>query len=52
MAVNLRKGDKVNLSSASNRVAGVIVGLGWDSAVEGRASFDCDASAIICGTEG
>ena len=52
MAVNLRKGDKVNLSSASNRVAGVIVGLGWDSAVEGSASFDCDASAIICGTEG
>ena len=29
MAVNLRKGEKVNLSSVNNRVAGVIVGLGW-----------------------
>ncbi len=52
MAVNLRKGEKVNLSSANNRVAGVIVGLGWDSAKEGSASVDCDASAIICGVDG
>ena len=52
MAVNLRKGEKVNLSSVNNRVAGVIVGLGWDSAKEGNASVDCDASAIICGVDG
>ena len=52
MAVNLRKGEKVNLSSVNNRVAGVIVGLGWDSAREGSASVDCDASAIICGMDG
>ncbi|MBQ1441076.1 MAG: TerD family protein [Clostridia bacterium] len=52
MAVNLRKGERVNLSSESNRVSGVIVGLGWDSAKEGSASVDCDASAIICGTDG
>ncbi len=52
MAVNLKKGDKVNLSSSNNRVAGVIVGLGWDSAREGSASVDCDASAIICGPDG
>ena len=52
MAVNLRKGEKVNLSSVNNRVAGVIVGLGWDCAKEGSASVDCDASAIICGVDG
>ncbi len=52
MAVNLRKGEKVILSSVNNRVAGVIVGLGWDCAKEGSASVDCDASAIICGVDG
>lgn len=52
MAVNLKKGQQVNLSSASNRVAGVIIGLGWDSAQAGHASVDCDASAILCGAAG
>ena len=52
MAVNLRKGEKVNLSSVSNRVSGVIVGLGWDRAQDGTANVDCDASAILCGNDG
>ena len=52
MAVSLQKGQKVNLSSASNRVSGVIIGLGWDSAQAGSASVDCDASAILCGLDG
>ncbi len=52
MAVNLKKGERVNLSSESNRVSGVIVGLGWDSAQMGSASVDCDVSAIICGFDG
>ena len=48
MAINIRKGQRVNLSSQSNRVSGVIVGLGWDSAAEGSATVDCDVSAILC----
>lgn len=52
MAVNLKKGDRVNLSSVNNRVSGIIVGLGWDCAGEGSAAVDCDISAIICGFDG
>ena len=52
MAVNLRKGERVNLSSQSNRVSGVIVGLGWDCAAEGNAAVDCDLSAILCDFSG
>lgn len=52
MAVNLRKGERVSLSSQSSRVNGIIVGLGWDSAKFGGASVDCDASAILCGADG
>lgn len=52
MAVNLKKGQRVNLTSDSNRVAGVIVGLGWDSAKDGSKNVDCDASAILCGLDG
>lgn len=52
MAVNLKKGQRVNLTSESNRVAGVIVGLGWDSAKDGSKNVDCDASAILCGLDG
>lgn len=51
MAVNLKKGQKLNLSSESNRVNGIIVGLGWDSARSGSANVDCDASAILCGLD-
>lgn len=49
MAVNLRKGERVSLSSQSSKVNGIIVGLGWDSAQMGSAAVDCDASAILCG---
>lgn len=52
MAINIRKGERVNLSSAGNRVSGVIVGLGWDSASEDSAPVDCDLSAIICDSQG
>lgn len=51
MAVNLQKGQKMNLSSERNRVNGIIVGLGWDSTQSGYANVDCDASAILCGLD-
>lgn len=56
MAINLRKGERINLSSDSNRVNGIIVGLGWDVArydgaavSKKKSDIDCDASAILCG---
>lgn len=51
MAVNLRKGERVALSSQSSKVNGIIVGLGWDGAKFGGATVDCDASAILCGLD-
>lgn len=52
MAVNLKKGQRVNLLSAGGKVNGIIIGLGWDSAQSGKASVDCDASAILCDLDG
>lgn len=56
MAINLRKGERISLSSESNRVNGIIVGLGWDIArydgiavSKKNADIDCDSSAILCG---
>lgn len=55
MAINLQKGQKVNLSKDNAGLSRVIVGLGWDEAPRGRGGFfapkpqpiDCDASAIM-----
>ena len=51
MAVNLKKGQRINLSSEKNKVNGIIVGLGWDSAKNGGSKIDCDAAAIVCGLD-
>lgn len=56
MAVNLKKGQRINLSSERNRVNGIIVGLGWDNvgfASDGTklTDIDCDVSAILCGMD-
>ena len=48
MTVNLQKGQKVDLrKSDGSSLKRVIVGLGWDMALEGH-SIDCDASAFAC----
>ena len=48
MAINLQKGQKVELKkSDGSSLKRVVVGLGWDMAVSGRA-IDCDASAFAC----
>lgn len=66
MAVSLKKGTGVNLNKISNdsdknTLEQVVIGLGWDEA-EKPALFssrggkteeiDCDASAILCGSNG
>ena len=63
MGINLQKGQKIDLSKGGVGGAGlcqVMVGLGWDEAPRGDGLFglrqpqpiDCDASAILCGTNG
>lgn len=46
MAVNLSKGDRVNLTKAVTALSNVTVGLGWDMATSG-ASIDCDSSIFL-----
>ena len=63
MAVNLVKGQKVNLVKESPGLRHLRVGLGWDEAEQRRgflaslfggkpADIDCDASVILCGANG
>ena len=63
MAVNLVKGQKVNLVKESPGLRNLRVGLGWDEAEQKRGLFaslfggrnadiDCDASVILCGADG
>lgn len=55
MAISLRKGERINLSSPDKKVNGVIVCLGWDSAgiddTQSKCQIDCDLSAILCGLD-
>ena len=63
MAVNLVKGQKVNLVKESPGLRNLRVGLGWDEAEQKKGLFaslfggrnadiDCDASVILCGADG
>lgn len=60
MAINLQKGQKINLSKESRGgLNKVMVGLGWDEVPQKRGFFapkpqdiDCDAFAILLGYDG
>lgn len=53
MSVNLKKGERVDLTKSNNGLKTLIVGLGWDEAKKKFSLFsrnediDCDASAIM-----
>ena len=60
MSINLKKGEKINLTKDNSGLKSVMVGLGWDEATRGGGFFglkqakpiDCDASVILCGADG
>jgi stress response protein SCP2 len=64
MAVNLTKGQKVDLTKGNSSLKNVIVGLGWDEVEKKSMGFfaslmgnttqdiDCDASAILISSNG
>ncbi len=60
MSINLKKGQKINLSKESGSgLSRVMVGLGWDEVEQKRRLFgpkpqdiDCDAFAILLGSDG
>ena len=59
MAINLQKGQKIDLTKGNTGLSRIMVGLGWDE-VERKgglfspkpAAIDCDASALLCGDNG
>lgn len=64
MAINLQKGQKINLTKEGGGLRRVMVGLGWDEAqpekkggffgfgAQKPQSIDCDASVLLCGENG
>ncbi|MDR3333873.1 MAG: TerD family protein [Treponema sp.] len=52
MSINLEKGQRISLEKDGGGILQkVVVGLGWDVA-DGGPDIDCDASAILCGSNG
>ena len=63
MAVNLQKGQKIDLTKENPGLKHVMVGLGWDEAKQsggllkalfggGTQNIDCDATAILLNSDG
>ncbi|MDO4719450.1 MAG: TerD family protein [Peptostreptococcaceae bacterium] len=53
MAINLSKGQKVDLTKGNPGLKNIMVGLGWDvNAFDSGAAFDLDASAFLLGANG
>lgn len=53
MAVNLSKGQKVDLTKTNPGLSKLLVGLGWDTnKYDAGADFDLDASAFLTGENG
>ena len=53
MAINLQKGQKVDLTKGNAGLSKIYIGLGWDTnKYEGGYDFDLDASAFLLGQNG
>lgn len=52
MAINLSKGQKVELTKGNPSLKKLLVGLGWDVNQFDGADFDLDASAFLLGENG
>lgn len=53
MAVNLKKGQKVDLTKTHSGLNHLHIGLGWDiNKYDGDADFDLDVSAFLLGENG
>jgi tellurium resistance protein TerD len=53
MAVNLTKGQKVDLTKGNPGITKVIVGLGWDTnKYDGASDFDLDSAAFLTTSDG
>jgi tellurium resistance protein TerD len=50
MAINLKKGESINLSKREPNLRKIKVGLGWDKKSGSGADFDLDVSSICLPT--
>lgn len=48
MAINLKKGESINISKREPSLRMIKVGLGWDKSGGGGADFDLDVSVFVC----
>jgi len=52
-AINLKKGQKIDLTKTNPGLKNIFLGLGWDiKRYDGGANFDLDASAFLLGANG
>lgn len=52
MAINLQKGQKIDLTKGNAGLKKLFVGLGWDPVKSGGSNIDCDASVIMLDSNG
>jgi tellurium resistance protein TerD len=52
MAINLQKGQRVDLSKEAPNVSAFTIGLGWDARATDGKEFDLDASLLLVDAEG
>lgn len=53
MAINLQKGQKVDLTKGNPKLKNILVGLGWDvNAFDSGMDFDLDAAVFMLGENG
>jgi tellurium resistance protein TerD len=53
MAIQLSKGQRIDLTKSNPTLKNIVVGLGWDvKTFDGGAEFDLDASAFLLNAEG
>ena len=53
MAIQLSKGQRIDLTKSNPTLKNIVVGLGWDvKTFDGGAEFDLDASAFMLNAEG
>ena len=52
MAIQLRKGQNINLTKDAPSLVHTLVGLGWDARGTDGADFDLDASCFLLGASG
>jgi tellurium resistance protein TerD len=52
MAINLQKGQTINLEKDSFDLSSITIGLGWDVNNTSNDNFDLDAFALLCDKNG